>query len=75
MKIIKPAKFSKLPKATRSVQDAFQKSMDKAREENWNKVIIIGQGKEAGGYRCSNMLDDEIVGILEKVKLHLLLDD
>ena len=76
MKLVKSTKIVKLPQATSKVHGTLKRAMREAQEKGWDKVIIIGQGKDdSGSWRHSSMSDLVALGMLEKVKHSMLTDD
>jgi RNase P protein component len=60
------------PKMRRRIQAAMRRAYAKAIEQNWDNVIIIGQGKQEGSWQYSPMLDHEVIGMIEQTKYLIL---
>jgi hypothetical protein len=63
------------PKLRRNIRSTILRAIDHAIEQDWDSIIIIGQGKEQGGWNFSPMLDTKLVGMLEIAKKHILEDE
>lgn len=70
LKLVKTTKLK--PKLKRTVNSTFKKAMKKAATQNWDKVIIIGQGKDAGSWQFTPMYDATVLGMLEQTKYFIL---
>lgn len=73
-KLVKETKTVKLFKRTGSVISTFRKAERVAIEQGWNKVIITGEGKDAGYTFTSRMPHFTRLGLLEVTKQSLLED-
>jgi hypothetical protein len=74
MKLVKNAKV-KPPQLKRGVKSIFVRALGKAAEQNWDRVIIIGQGKEKGSWQHTPMEDAIVIGMLELSKKYILDDE
>lgn len=68
MKIVKDSKIVRLSKESGSVRGTLRRAMDKAREEGWKNVIVIGESKENGAFYYSNSTYMERICLLEKTR-------
>lgn len=66
MKLVKKSSIVKFPHATLSVKATLRRAMKKALEQNWSRVVIVGEGKIAGSYQTSNVIDTTAMGMLMK---------
>lgn len=71
-KLVKNTKIIKLPCAKNTVRSIARTALMKADRQSWDKIIIIGQGKEFGSWYSSAISDHELVGILECIKNDIL---
>ncbi len=70
---MKSATIIKLPRASKKVDGTLKRVHRVAMQQGWDKVIVIGKGKDWGGYRCSeNISQAEFLGMLEEVKFNIL---
>jgi len=81
LKLVKNVKRPKLlPKGkdvhvNRNVKNAFARAIQRCVTQDWNKVIIIGCGKENGSWHHTPMDDVTVIGMLEKTKKFILTDN
>ncbi len=66
MKLVKKTKVAKFPHVTGSVKGTLRRAMKKAMEQNWSRVIIVGESRHRGSYQCSNVIDTTAMGMLMK---------
>jgi hypothetical protein len=70
-KLVKNNKTIKFPSVKNGVEKAFQRSLAKAREQKWTKVIIIGQSAHGHSMAHSVMTDYTAIGMLELAKVRI----
>ena len=68
MKLIKSTKTVKLPKISGSVQSAIERATYTAKQQKWNRIIIIGEGPEGGGTYRSRMSSHVAISLCEIAK-------
>lgn len=73
MKLVTP-NVDRIPKHTDSVDSVFKKAMAKAFRQEWDRVVIIGQGKRSGHWMHSRMKDEDVIGMIEIAKNCILKD-
>lgn len=66
--LAKHNKKLKFPSQSRSVKSAMERAVAKSKEQKWNKVIVIGLGKDHGHYFHSYMNEAYVLSMLEDVK-------
>ncbi len=71
MKLVKNVKVLKLPRAKDPVLGALRRAVLDANRLGWTEVVIVGGGltPSSNGLICSNLGENEAIGILEKGKL------
>ncbi len=67
-KLVKNKKVVKLPRVTGSVESTFQQAVQKAKNQKWKRVVIIGEGEDAGHYFLSRMHGNHSIAMLESAK-------
>ena len=71
-KVIKLPTARRPSRSTKNVKSVFKRSMEKAEEQGWRSIIIIGQGKNSGSWQYSdNLLNVTALGMIEQVKYHM----
>lgn len=73
-KVIHLPKRRKPPRIKRTVESSLTVALHRAREQAWDKVIIIGQGPDMNSLYHSRMDEETILGLLERSK-HTILTD
>ena len=63
-RIVKNTEIIRLPKSTKSVQRALNSAQQKAKEQRWRKIVIIGEGPYGFRIHNSNMKYYELIGLL-----------
>lgn len=74
MKLVKNVKVVKLPKSKPSVKSTLRKAALHAEKEGWNRIIIIGEGKDSARGLYSNMDYYTAIGMLEIEKSNSVKD-
>lgn len=64
-KLVKNTKHVKFPREAKTVESALRKAMHHARQESWDKVIIIGEGKNDARSIYSKMDHYTAIGMLQ----------
>lgn len=72
MKLIKNNKIVKFPRSGRHVKSIAKDALIKADRQEWKRILIIGEGNTSGSWYSSGMSDNELVGLLERVKNDIL---
>lgn len=74
-KIVKDAPIAFLPKPSRPVQKSFDYAQKKARDQNWDRVIIIGCGPGGAHVNRSSKwgrYDEDALGMIELAKKKIM---
>lgn len=74
-KLVKNSKVVKIPRTSGSVNGTLKKALQKAKDQKWKNVIIIGEGKDNGAWMCSKMSQNTQYGMIEKTKFLMLMAD
>lgn len=67
-------KITKIPRISGSVQSALERAMVRAKDQKWNRVIIIGEGPDSGGTFRSRMSAHIAISLCEIAKAEEIRD-
>ena len=75
VKLAKNSRIARFPSQSGSVKAAMERAINKAKEQKWSKVVVIGQGKNGGHFFHSRMNTHDLIGFMEDVRYLVMRDN
>lgn len=75
MKLASNKKVIKFPRDKGSVASTLRRAAQRAKEQEWSKIIIIGEGKKRGSTLFSVMSDNTRYGLMFRSAVRGMIQD